>query len=91
MREERKSICCKQKIRELRKLLFKSKKLHKATKTKRLEPNKIIKVTKNLHSLKSQKYGCPPEQIKQKMVKNENSREIYDFYGLFKVKTPTDR
>ena len=72
--------------------MFKSKKLHKATKTKRLEPKKIIKkVTENLNSLKSQKYGCPPEQIKQKMVKNENSRKIYDFYRLFKVKTPTDR
>ena len=84
MREERKSICCEQKIRELRKLLFKSKKLHKATKTKRLEPKKIKKVTENLNSLKSQKYGCPPEQIKQKMVKNENSRKIYDFYRLLK-------
>ena len=37
-----KAYALKQKIREFKKFLFKSKKSHKATITKRLKPNKII-------------------------------------------------
>lgn len=37
-----KAYALKQKIREFKNFLFKSKKSHKATITKRLEPNKII-------------------------------------------------
>ena len=44
-----KAFAAEQNIREFKKLLFKSKKLHKATSSKRMEPLKIIKkVPKNL-------------------------------------------
>ena len=37
-----KAFAAKQKIREFKKLLFKSKKLHKASKTSRVDPRKLI-------------------------------------------------
>ena len=37
-----KAFATEQKIREFKKLLFKSKRLHKATKTGRLDPRKSI-------------------------------------------------
>ena len=59
------------KIREFKKLLFKSEKLHKATSTKRMEPLKIVKkVTENLNNIRSQKYGYPSEKIEQKTINN---------------------
>ena len=38
-----KAFAAEQKIREFRKLLFKSKRLHKAPKTGRLDPRKLIR------------------------------------------------
>ena len=37
-----KAFAAEQKIREFKKLLFKSKRLHKVTKTARLDPRKLI-------------------------------------------------
>ena len=39
----RKGFAAKQKIREFEKLLFQSKRLHKVTKTGRLDPTKLIR------------------------------------------------
>ena len=38
-----KVFAAEQKMREFKKLLFKSKRLHKATKTGRLDPRKLIR------------------------------------------------
>ena len=79
-----KAFAAEQNIREFKKLLFKSKKLHKATSSKRIEPLKIIKkVTKNLNNIKSQKYGYLTEEIEQKTIDNQNL--------LFNVKSHSER
>ena len=45
-----KAYTTKQKIREFKKLLFRSKRLHKATSTKRFDSNKLVrKVEKNMN------------------------------------------
>ena len=71
---------------------LKSKKLHKATSSKKMEPLKIIKiVTENLDNIKLQKYGYLPEEIEEKTTDNKNFREIYYFYRLLKVKSHSGR
>ena len=82
-----------QKIREFKKLLFKSKKAHKATSTStRFDPKKLIgKATANMKNIQSQKYGYSPEVIKENTVKSEKFRDIYDFYRLLKVQKHAKR
>ena len=49
-----KAYGAEQKIREFKKLLFLSKRLHKATSTKRFESRKLIrKAVENMNSVKS--------------------------------------
>ena len=68
-----KAFAVEQKIREFKKLLFKSKKLHNTTSSKKVEPVKIIKkVTENLNNIRLQKYGYPSEEIEQKTINNKN-------------------
>ena len=53
-----KAYAAEQKIREFEKLLFRSKRLHKATSTKRFDSRKLIrKVAENMNSVNSQKYS----------------------------------
>ena len=62
-----------QKIRELKKLLFKSKKVHKASSSSKrhLYPKKLIrKATTNMYNLNSQNYGYPPKAVEKNAVKN---------------------
>ena len=60
----RKAFAAKQKIREYKKLLFKSKRLHKATKTGRLDPRKLVRnAVQNMNNVNSQKYGVLPETV----------------------------
>ena len=49
-----KAFAAKQKIREFKKLHFKSKRLHKATKTGRLDPRKLIQnAVQNMNNVNS--------------------------------------
>ena len=60
-----KAFAAEQKIREFKKLLFKSKRLHKATKAGRLDSRKLIrKAVEIINRSNSQKYG--PELIEEK-------------------------
>ena len=87
-----KAFAAEQKIREFKKLLFKSKKLYKATKTGRVDPRKLIRnALQNMNKTKSQKYGLPPEEIEQKSLADEKFREIYDFHRMVRVSKDADR
>ena len=68
-----KAYAVKQKIRELKKLLFKSKKVHKASSSskRRLCPKKLIrKATANMNNVNSQNYGYPPKAVEKNAVRN---------------------
>ena len=79
-----KAFAAEQKIREFKILLFKSKRLHKATKSKRLDSKKlIINAVQNMNNTNSQKYGYPPETVEKKSL-SDIFREIYDFHRIVK-------
>ena len=81
-----KAFAAEQKIREFKKLLFKSKRLHKATKTGRLDPRKLIRnVVQNMNSVNSQKYSVPPKTVEKKSLEDEKFREVYNFYRMIRV------
>ena len=87
-----KAFAVEQKIREFKKLLFKSKRLHKATKTGRVDPRKLIQnAALNMSKTNSQKYGLPPETIEEKSLEDEKFREIYDFHRMVKVSSDAER
>ena len=87
----RKAFAAEQKIREFKKILFRSKRLHKSTKTTRLDSKKLIKNTvQNMNKTNSQKYDLP-ETIEKKSLENKNVREIYDFHRLVKVSKNAER
>lgn len=75
-----------QKIREFKRLLFKSNKAHKATSTSsRFNPKRLIrKATGNMNIIQSQKYGHPLEVIKEN-ARSEKFSGIYDFCRPLKV------
>ena len=80
-----KAFAAEEKIREFKKILFKMKRLHKATKGKRLDSKKLIrKAVENMNNTYSQKYGFPPETVENKTL-SDIFREIYDFHRLIKV------
>ena len=80
-----KAFAVDQKIRDLKRLLLKSKNNGKRNKV-RIKPLKLIqKATNNLNKTPIQKYGVDPEQVESKSLKDENYREIYDFHKLSKV------
>ena len=87
-----KAFAAKQKTREFKKLLFKSKRLHKATKTGRLDPRKPIRnAVQNMNNVNSRKYGAPPETVEKKSVGDENFREVYDFHRMVRVSRDAKR
>ena len=88
-----KAYAAEQKIRELKKLLFKSKKTHKASNSsKHFNPKKLIrKATANMNNVRSQKYGYPSKAVEENAVKSEKFREIYNVYRLFKVREHAER
>ena len=86
-----KAFAAEQKIRELKKVIFKTKNAYKLSK-KKINSKKIIeKSVQNLNNTNSEKYGTPPEIIEQKTLENEVFREVYDFYRLAKVTKDADR
>ena len=67
-----KAFAAEQKIRGFKKLLFKSKRLHKATKTGRLDSRKLIRnAVQNMNNVNSQKYGVPLETVEKKSLEDE--------------------
>ena len=88
-----KAFAAEQKIREFKKILFKSKRLHKVMKAgKRLDSKKLIKkAVENMNKTNSQKYGLPPETIEQNTLSDNVFREIYDFHRMVKVSKDADR
>ena len=87
-----KALAAEQKIREFKKLPFKSKKLHNATKTGHVHPRKLIRnAVENMNKTNSQKYGLPPEEIEEKSLADEKFREIYDFHRMVRVRKEADR
>ena len=70
----------KQKIREFEKILQKSKRMHKFTSTKRIEPKKLIpRAANNLNSIASQKYGVLANLLK----KIRNKMKIFMKFMIF--------
>ena len=87
-----KAFAAKQKIREFKKLLFKSKRLHKATKTGRLDPRKLIRnAVQNMNNVNSQKYGVPPKTVEKKPLEDVKFQEVYDFHRVVRVGRDAER
>ena len=81
-----------EKIREIKKLLFKSKCVHKVTSNKRFDSRKLIHLAvKNMNNIRSQKYGYAPDAIEEKVLESKRFWEIYDFYKFVKVKEHAER
>ena len=88
----RKAFAAEQKIREFKKLLFKSKKHHKATKTSKVDPCKLIRnAVQNMNNTNSQKYGIPPKKIEEKSLESKKFREVYNFQRMVRVSKDADR
>ena len=88
-----KAYAAEQKIREFKKLLFKSKCVLKATSNKRFDLTKITCLAvKNMSNIRSQKYGYALDAIDEKaLLESTRFWEIYDFYRLVKVKQRAER
>ena len=80
-----KAFAAEQKIRELKKIIFKTKNTYKLSKKKINSKKTIQSAVENLNKTNSEKYGLPPEIIEKKTLANNVFREIYDFYRLVKV------
>ena len=83
-----KAFAAEQKIRELKKILLRSKRFEKLRK-KRIRPNELIrKAVQNMNGTVSTKYGFAPEIIEKRILDQKDSpyiNEIYDFVRLRKV------
>ena len=80
-----KAFAAEQKIRELKKVIFKTKRTYKLQKKKINSREIIKKAVENLNKINSEKYGLPPDIIEKKSLENEYFKEIYDFHRLVKV------
>ena len=84
-----KAFAAEQKIRELKKILLKSKRFLKCG-GQRIKPNELIKkAVQNMNEMNSTKYGIPPDTVENKTPDSskdsEFNREMYDFLRLKKV------
>ena len=86
-----KAFAAEQKIRELKKIIFKTKNVYKMSK-KKINSKKIIqKVIENMNKTNSEKYGLPPEIIEKRTLADNVFKEVYDFYRLVKVSKAANR
>ena len=89
-----KAFSAEQRIREVKRLLFKSKKdtqgnFHQLA---RFDPKKLIrKATANMNNSQSQKYSYSPKAIEENVRRSDKFRDIYDFYRLLKLQKHTKR
>ena len=82
----KKAFEAEQKIREFKKLIWKSKRLYKSTSFWRLKPKKLIqRAVDEMNKIASQKYAFLLDFIKEKTLNNENFCKIYKFHRLVKV------
>ena len=84
-----KAFAAEQKIRELKKILLKSKRFVKSG-GKRIKPNQLIKkAVENMNETASTKYGVSPGSVENKTIDSskdsEFNREMYDFLRVKKV------
>ena len=84
-----KAFAAEQKIRELKKILLKSKRFVKSG-GERIRPNQLIKkAVENMNETASTKYGVSPESVENKTIDSskdsEFNREMYDFLRVKKV------
>ena len=84
------------KLENLKKILFRSKKLHKANRSsggkKRFDSKKTIKkAADNMNKTNSEKYGLLPETIEKRTLSDDVFREVYDFHRIVKVSKDADR
>ena len=84
-----KAFAAEQKIRELKKILLKSKHFVKS-RGERIKPNQLIKkAVENMNETASTKYGVSPENVEKKTIDSskdsEFNREMYDFLRVKKV------
>ena len=87
-----KAYAVEQKIREIKKLLFGGKQLHKAISIKYFDLKKLIcKAIKNMNSSRLQKYGYAPDAVEEKAAEIEKFRDIYNFFRLVNVKQHAER
>ena len=86
-----KAFAAEQKIRELKKVLFKTKRTYKLQKKKINSKQIIEKAVENLNKTNSEKYRVAPETIEKKTLENDTFREIFDFYRLAKVTKDANR
>ena len=88
----RKAFATEQKIREFKKLLLKSKRLHKATTSRCLEPQKLIRMAVNvMNKVTLHKYGFSTDFVEEKASNDKKFHEIYDFHRLVKVQKHAER
>ena len=80
-----KAFAAEQKIRELKKVIFKTKRTYKLQKKKVNSREIIKKAVENLNRINSEKYGLSPDIIEKKSLESEYFKEIYDFHRLVKV------
>ena len=80
-----KAFAAEQKIRELKKVIFKTKRTYKLQKRKINSKQIIMKAVENLNKINSEKYGLPPDIIEKKSLESEYFKEIYDFHRLVKI------
>ena len=80
-----KAFTAEQKIRELKKILLRSKRFEKLRK-KRIRPNELIrKAVQNMNETISTKYGFAPETIEERILDQKDDpyfNEIYNFVRL---------
>ena len=63
-----KAFAAEQEVREFKKFLFRSKHLHKLTKTSRIDVKKLIRnAVQNMNNTNSQKYELAPNTIEKKI------------------------
>ena len=75
-----KTFAAKQKIRGFKKILFRSKRLHKSIKTSRLDAKKNIRnAVQNMNNTNSQKYELAPNTIE----KNPSKTKIFVKFMIF--------
>ena len=87
-----KAFATKKKLRKFKKLLLKSKRLHKVMKTGRLDPRKLIRnAVQNMNNVNSQKYGVPLEMVEEKSLEDEKFREVYNFHRMVRVSRDAKR
>ena len=75
-----KLFAAEQKIREFKKILQKSNRMHKSTSTQRIEPKKLIQCTTiNLNSIAPQKYGVSPNFVEENTQRDEKILQNFLF------------